>query len=578
MKAIFRTIIILLLMQIVIAATAQNNDFFFQAAGTPANPIVQVQWNKYYTYSGIQDLCSRLAKAYPDLVKIESAGKSYQGRDMIVLTVTNHKNQNPDYKPGYYIDGNIHSNEIQGTEIALYTAWYLAEMYNQNSFIKELLDDKVFYIAPTINPDAREDYMHEPNTASSPRSGMAPRDDDRDGLFDEDGFDDLNGDGSITQIRRYNPGAGAYKVDPKDKRQLVRVEEPGEKGDYDMLGYEGLDNDGDGRVNEDRQGSYDPNRDWGFNWEPNYVQRGADKYPFTFPENRAIRDFALKHMNIAGSQSYHNSGGMILRGPSIEGGGAEVITRQDDQVLNTIGEIGEMMIPGYRLLTIWDDLYPVYGGELDWWYSVIGTYPYSNELWTRYLMFGDENNTDRDAFDRLLLFEDAFVPWEEYDHPVYGKVEIGGYKKNFGRLHPGFLLEADAHRNSAFSLYHAYHTPKLVIGKIEVKDLGGGMKEITASVENQRIMPTHSGQNLHYKIDPPDYISLTGADVVAGMRVFDKDYDRCLEQKEDPARLEVENIPGNSTVTVRWIVKGGNKITLRVESVKGGRAEKSMSL
>ena len=49
-------------MQIVIAASAQNSDFFFQAAGTPANPKVQAQWDKYYTYSGIRDLCSRLAK------------------------------------------------------------------------------------------------------------------------------------------------------------------------------------------------------------------------------------------------------------------------------------------------------------------------------------------------------------------------------------------------------------------------------------------------------------------------------------------------------------------------------------
>ena len=193
-------------------------------------------------------------------------------------------------------------------------------------------------------------------------------------------------------------------------------------------------------------------------------------------------------------------------------------------------------------------------------------------------MFGDENNRDRDAFDRLLLFEDAFVPWEPYDHPVYGKVEIGGYKKNFGRLHPGFLLEADAHRNSAFSLYHAYQTPKLVVGEIDVRDLGGGLKEVTASVENQRMMPTHSGQNLRYKIDPPDYISITGTDVVAGMIVLDKDYNRCLEQEKNPGRIEVENIAGHSMVTVRWIVKGGKNATVRVESVKGGRAEKSVSL
>ena len=47
-------------------------------------------------------------------------------------------------------------------------------------------------------------------------------------------------------------------------------------------------------------GGYDPNRDYGFNWEPAYVQQGAGKYPFTYPENQAVRDFGIKHRNITG--------------------------------------------------------------------------------------------------------------------------------------------------------------------------------------------------------------------------------------------------------------------------------------
>ncbi|MBN1388011.1 MAG: hypothetical protein JW965_06155 [Bacteroidales bacterium] len=560
-------IIIIFSLLLALPLKAQEDERFFKAAGTPVNPKVQVSWNKYYTYSGIKDLCEKLAGAHPGLVKIESAGKSYEGRDMIVLIVTNHKSQDPNHKPGYYIDGNIHSNEIQGTEMALYAAWYLAEMYDENDFIRELLDDKVFYILPTINPDARENYMHEPNTSSSPRSGMAPRDDDRDGLVDEDGFDDINGDGVISTMRRKSP-YGEYRSDPADPRQMIRVE-PGQPGEYEMLGYEGIDNDGDGEVNEDRQGSYDPNRDWGYNWEPDYVQRGADKYPFSFPENRAVRNFATKHRNIAGAQTYHNSGGMILRGPSIEGGGSEVYSREDEQVMNAIGQMGETIIPGYRFLTIWKDMYTVYGGEVDWWYGFMGTFVYSNELWTSRLMFQDDSR-DNYKFDKLLLFEDAFIPWKEYDHPVYGKVEIGGFDKNFGRNHPGFLLEADAHRNTAFCFYHAYHTPKLEVRDIKVKDLQGSLKQVTATVANLRIMPTHSGQNLRYKIDPPDYIYLDGGEVVAGMIVLDEDNNVCKEQVKNPQRIEVENIPGNSTVKVRWIVKGGNRFTVRVESVKGG--------
>lgn len=550
-----------------LTASGQQAEQFFQAAGTPVNPRVKASWNRYYTHAGITTLCKQMAQAYPELVKLESMGDSHEGREMWVLTISNLKNKSTDEKPGYWIDGNIHSNEVQGTEIALYTAWYLTEMYHSNEFIRELLDDKVFYIAPTINPDARDNYMLEANTGSSPRSGMVPRDDDRDGLIDEDGFDDLNGDGHITMMRRKSLH-GNYKSDPENPAIMRRVG-PGEVGDYEVLGYEGIDNDGDGRVNEDRQGSYDPNRDWGYNWEPNYIQSGADKYPFAFPENQAVRDFALKHKNIVGAQSYHNSGGMILRGPAIQQGGSEVYSRVDNMVIDQIGKMGEKMIPGYRLLTIWKDMYTVYGGELDWWYGTMGTYIYSNELWTSYLMYYDQERRDRDEFNKYLLFGDAFTPWEEVEHPIYGTVEVGGYKKNYGRLHPGFLLETDAHRNMAFSLYHAFETPKLKIKDVELTKLGGGLTQVDAVIENQRLIPTHSGQNQRYKIDPPNRVKLEGATVVAGMIVLDKDHNRCMEQENRPEEIRIDNINGHSSVRVRWIVKG-NPSQISLKSVKGG--------
>ena len=563
----FNSILTAFLLILSVPAMSQNEDLFFKAAGTPANPKVQVSWNRYNTYEGVVDICNKLAKAYPDLVTLESMGKSYQGRDIYVMTISDKKSQSPSNKPGYWIDGNIHSIEIQGTEMALYTAWYLCEMYNENAFIKQLLTDKTFYIAPTINPDSREYFAH---VGVPPRSGLEPRDEDRDGLYDEDGPDDLNGDKNISMMRRKSPN-GNYIVDPKDSRNMIRVA-PGEKGEYELLGMEGIDNDGDGLVNEDGPGGTDANRDWGFNWQPNYIQSGADKYPFAMVENQAVRDFIIKHRNIAGSQSFHNSGGMILRGPSIQGGGAEVYSRSDDNILNTIGMTGQKMIAGYKLLTIWKDMYTVWGGELDWWYGAMGCFAFSYELWNSYLMFYDTTNTDEFEFDRLLLFEDSFIPWQKYNHPVYGEIEIGGWSKNMGRMHPGFLLESDSHRNAAFCIYNAFQTPKLEVKDIKVKNLAGGLKEITATVENKRMMPTHSGTNLKYKIDPPDYISIDGGTVIAGMVVLDADYNRNLEQKKNPQRLEINNIAGYQHVDLKWIVKGGTKFTVKVESLKGGRA------
>ena len=137
------------------------------------------------------------------------------------------------------------------------------------------------------------------------------------------------------------------------------------------------------------------------------------------------------------------------------------------------------------------------------------------------------------------------------------------------------FLESDAHRNMAFTIYHCYHTPKLAIDSITEKDLGDGLKEITAVIANSRIMPTHSSQDMKFKIERPDYITITGVNVVAGMVVENRDLNITTEQKANPQTIEVENIPGMGTVTVRWIVQGSGKYGINVDSRKGGLVSRS---
>jgi hypothetical protein len=572
-----RIIILGLLLLTSILLQAQETPEFFKSAGSPVNPNVQVAWNRYNSYEGIVKICQEIAKAYPQLARVEPIGKSYEGRDILVIIITNFQNGSPADKPGYYIDGNIHSNEIQGSEIALYTAWYLTETYQNNRFIKELLDDKVFYIIPTINPDARDNYMFSPNMVHSPRSGMIPVDDDGDGLTDEDGYDDLNGDGNISLMRRKTP-YGQWNVDPGNPARMIRAEN-GQFGAYEILGYEGMDNDGDGQINEDGVGYYDPNRDWSFNWQPDYIQNGALPYPYYAPENKAVRDFVVAHPNIAGAQSYHNSGGMILRGPAQEKY-METYDAEDETVLNTIGKAGEKMLPGYKFYTLWKDLYPVFGGEIDWFYGARGIYVYTNELFTDQLYFGAEssrndNENELYEFDRYLLFGDALIPWKEIDHPVYGTIEIGGFSKNFGRPEPGFMLESEAHRNMAFTLFHAYHTPLIRIEEIQIKKIDSRFQEVEVSLVNSRLMPSRSGQNRKYNIDPEDRVKIEGVKAFGKMVVLDKDLDVTEVQSGDPAVIRLPNIPGMTVTHVRWITEIGNNITVTLSSAKGGKTSKT---
>jgi hypothetical protein len=403
---------------------------------------------------------------------------------------------------------------------------------------------------------------------------MIPMDDDRDGLFDEDGLEDLDGDGSVTTMRRKNPN-GNMIVDPKDPRMMIEIgpDDVVTAQRYEYLGSEGIDNDGDGEVNEDRPGYYDPNRDWAWKWQPDYIQRGAYKYPFSAPETRAVADFVLSRPNIAGAQSFHNSGGMILRGPGAEED-LSTYNRADIAIYDAIGKKGERMLPGYRYMVVYKDLYSVFGGELDWFYGSRGIYTFTNEIFSSFAYYKTENN-NRDQmyeFEKDLLMGDAFTDWKPYNHPTYGEIEIGGFRKNIGRATPGFMLEEELHRNMAFTFYHAFHMPMLSVNNVKEKSLGGGLTEITAYIKNDRLMPTHASQDLKYNITRPDYISIKGANVVSGMLVTDEDFGVAHEQKNNPEKLEVKNIPGNDIVKVRWIVKGNSNYSIHVDSEKGGLA------
>jgi len=584
MKQLILFLIFIQMTIAVVIAQSTTKEFTtssLKAMGAPNNPKVEIAWNRYYDWKEIGDICRRLAKAFPKLIHYSSIGKSVEGRNLHLLTVSNFEHGNPDRKPAMYIDGNIHSNEIQGAEVALYTAWFLAENYNHIEWITELLNNKTFYIVPTINPDARDYYIHNANTPHSPRSGMLPRDDDGDGFIDEDGFDDLDDDGNIVRMRKSNPN-GRWKIDPENPLIMIRAKID-EAGEYDMLGWEGYDNDGDGLVNEDGPGYYDPNRNWAWNWEPHYIQSGADQYPFSIPENRAVADFVMAHPNIGGAQSYHNSGGMIIRGPGAQNDLA-TYDNQDLKYYDYLANLGEEMLPGYRYLVLYKDMYSVYGGELDWFYGARGIFTFTNELWTTFDYFRKRESGTTDwlsrqqettRFNKLLLFEEGIVPWKKMNHPQYGEIEIGGAKKSWTRTAPSFMIEDMCHRNMAFTLFHAYHLPLLSIDSITVKNLGENMKQVDVLVKNNRVLPTRSSQEVQHKILPPDYISID-KEVIAGFIVENDFLNLLTEQKYHPQKIEVETIAGMGTVHARWITAEKPPYKITIHANKGGMISKTV--
>ena len=280
--------------------------------GSDPEHTLPFTWDRWLDHDEITERLRTMEKTWPAFLSLKSLGDSFGGREMWLMTINNPKTGKELDKAAMFIEANVHGNEIQGAEVILYTIWYLMENYGRIANIQRIVDERVIYLVPSVNPDGRDFFLD--NHGAGARTGHIPVDSDGDGLFDEDGPEDLNGNGLIEQIRKYVPGQGNLRISHTDPRMLQQVP-AGEFGDWILLGQEGIDNDGDGRVNEDPVGGYDPNRNYASDWQPEYIQRGAMDYPFQLPEPRAINDFMMARPNIAGMQSYHNTGGMILRGP-----------------------------------------------------------------------------------------------------------------------------------------------------------------------------------------------------------------------------------------------------------------------
>lgn len=584
-------ITILMLSSLALTAAGQANAGRSNISASDPPFKVKLDFNRWHDCSELQADLQRLQQAFPALLRLESIGKSQEGRDLWLMAINNPATGEERAKPAMYIEANIHGNEIQGAEICLYTIWYLMENYGRNPEITRLVDERVFYIVPAVNPDGRQFFLAGPGGNS--RTGHVPVDDDNDGLLDEDGPDDLNGNGVVEQIRKYLPGKGTHRISQRHPNLLEPVP-PGETGDYLLLGQEGLDNDGDGLVDEDGPGGYDANRNWAANWQPAYIQSGAMQYPFQLPETRAVAKFLEEHPNIAGLQSYHNSGGMILRGPGTQAGGE--YPPADVRVFDEMGQTGERILPFYRYLVIWSGLYTTFGGSIDFSNDLLGISSFSNELWSgeQYFTSPELKEQQKDPaspispalsryfFDEKLEFGQAFLEWKPFQHPRYGPVETGGsWSRLYGRIPPRFMNEELCHRNMAFTLYHASELPQVKAGPVEVEKLGDGVFRLWVDVTNPRLIPTILAQAVQKRAVRPDLLLLEGSalEVLAVSWTDQKELHRLrpsplpLIDQKDLKRILIRNgLPGRTTRTFVCLVRGRGSVTVTYDSVKGGQA------
>jgi len=465
-----------------------------------------ITFDEYHSYKEITAYLKDMAAKFPKLSRLSSMGKSYLGKDLWILEITNRDVKKPEHKPAMYIDGGTHGNEVTGTEVCLHTIDYLLKHYGQDERITHLLDTRTIYIAPSVNPDSNDLFVT--TSIRSLRNNQRPYDDDNDGKMDEDPSDDLNGDGFITMMRKKDPEEGTMISHPEDPRIMFRPNtEKGEKGVYKLWRSEGIDNDGDGEINEDGRGGVNINRNYPAYWQPAYKQARAGFYPLSESESRAIVEFLLVHPNIATVQSYHTSGGFLFQ--PLAADKASVIPEEDMAVFNKIAAV-------YKKATGNDTRRPYiekgprpgphgYGIFIDWAYMHFGAYSGTTELWNLPDNYDPEKIKEEkdavadDAFSREKKRTEAwfrfideefdgegFVPWTLYDHPSLGEVEIGGWKKFVRSNPPAPFLKDLVEKNTQADIAQAELTPLVVIKDIEITLVQGGQNPKETQLEETK--------------------------------------------------------------------------------------------
>ncbi len=483
-------------------------------------------YDRYYTYSELVKGLKTLEETYPNLATCKVIGKSGEGRDIVLIAITNKETGPDDSKPGYYVDGNHHAGECVGSMVSLYTADYLLSNYGKEDRITRLVDTCSFYVHPRVSPDGAEAFLATPETMRSvPRYYPFQNWEEMPGLYPAD----INGDGEILLMRIEDP-TGEWKVSSHDERAMAKRRPDENHGTFYRVFQEGLIRDYDGGPLEiaPMKWGIDLNRNYPAEWGTEVVQSGAGPYPLSEPETRAVADFITAHPNIVIGMTNHTTGGVLLMVPGSRA--PADIPQHDWNALNAIGKIGAE-VTGFPCISIFEEFHAEkhtwsHGAFDDWMYFHRGIVAYTTELWDMATRSGvkmwprvkksdEEQEMD---FVKMLKWCDqelggkGFVNWHEFGHPQLGRVEIGGWKFKFVVQNaPPRFLPGECNKIAEWFIRSAGTLPHLAIKDLKIAPVDKGFYEVRCTVANTGYLPTcGTKMALDLKMHLPFTVEITG--------------------------------------------------------------------
>lgn len=550
----------------------------------------------YNDHKSIMREADALGREFPSLCAVRSLVKTAGGRDIIILTIGTGEKDN---KPAIAVVGGVEGNHPAGRELALGFAKELLKG-SSSPENKSLLEKITFYVIPDVSPDASEQYFQ--GLKYERTVNARPVDDDRDFVTDEDPAEDLNNDGLITLIRVSDP-AGKFIVSTDDERIMVEADlSKGETGSY-MIYSEGIDNDKDGKFNEDGPGGVNFNRNLTYNYEE--FGTGSGSHPVSEPESKAVIDFLYDHYNIYATFAFgpqDNLGQQPRPGSERPGGGTtpgagqaqpssfppssgsfpmqgapgagsmRMMMGQNRKITSVVKAdetIIKLVADKYREITGVKGS-PVSksspGNFMEWAYYHYGRYSFSTPAW--WISAEKEKNPDV-AFLKFAnenKIENVFVPWTEIKHPDFPgkKVEAGGIIP-FATLNPPAEELNDLITvNTRFITEIARMHPQLEFLDILTEDQGENIYRLSLKVRNSGIFATCAAvgeRNIWTRIMRISLETGSNQQFLSGQKV-----------------QRIQRLEGGESAEFSWLIMGKGKVKISAGAANTGTITTSAEL
>lgn len=476
----------------------------------PSSAVAPLPFDRILRHAELSRLLRAWAAARPQLVELESLGKTPGGREMWFLTLTNRSTGPALEKPALLVDGNMHATERAGGVAALHFVWRLLSGYGTDERVTRLLDTRTVYVLPRMTPDGVDQVLAEgrflrsvgrPSPGGMPAPGIYMR--------------DVDGDGRTVFMRLRDPN-GPWKQLPGEPRLLVPREPDETGGEYWRVLPEGMIEQYDGETIADPPAL--EALDFGSNF-PGDREAGArtpqsGPYPTSEPEVAAYVAAVERRPNIVAHVTCHTFGGLVLTPPVNR---SERMPLADRRTYGTLAAKAAELT-GYSAMSYLalrgenadDDMPSAFG----WLYDQKGIYSYITEFWSPWRAAGVslEGTTESAWLWGFHPVEDevtflrwndeklggkGFVPWHSFDHPQLGKVEIGGWDK-IGCWYnvPFDLLEKEVAPHSEWLIFHALALPQLAVRSFTAQPDGAvpGLWRVRLVVENTGWLPTNGTQ------------------------------------------------------------------------------------